>query len=616
MKKKFTPIFRHVIAISIVTFVVLGAGIIGYMLWQTHQHRDMVAAARDERQDMAERIWKAKSENFQNAVRDNSAWDDLVDFTENFDTQPIDSAWLDDNFGFMLDAYTASMVAIFDANGRQLYTKIADGYKKFDFFSLDFLIFSNKVRDNGLTDFYMYKDEMLMEFFGATITSSADNDHKLKPKGFLLLCREISDDVIEDYRMSVGAKSAKIAVKYNVPTDPDDGENIVISKEFNNYNNAEEAVMCSVFENSVEKFFDEMKPVFGIFALLCIVAMANIIFFMRGSITEPLAQISKSLSTSDPTAINDLTKSNNEFGQIATMLQEFYMQQEEVKIQNETLVLQSEEINAINDDLSQQKNRLAEVNHQITDSISYAGRIQRSAVTQLEVIDQMFPDNMVIYLPRNIVSGDWYYVAQHHNKKIIVEADCTGHGVPGSLLSMLGISALKDILNLMEINGEAIMPETVLERMRATIKNTLIKQNDDIMSMNDGMDMSIGVLENDNSSMRFAGANQSLFVMRNAEIIKLKGNRMPIGNYVRETPFEGVDFALQKGDALFFMSDGIKDQISNEMEKFKWMRLEAFLIEHSKLPLAQVGAKLIQTVMDWKGEMEQVDDMTMLGVRV
>lgn len=615
MKKKFKSIFRHVVAITILTSVVLAAGIIGYILWQTHQHRDMVDAARSERQDMAERIWKAKSENFQNTVRDNSAWDDLVNFTENYGSQPIDSAWLENNFGFMLDSYNASMVAIFNAGGRRLYSKIADGYKDFDFFSLDFLIFANKFKGNGLTDFYMYKDDMLMEFFGATITTSADNDHMLPPKGFLLLCREISDEVIEDYRMSVGAKSAKIAVqKYNIPSD--DSENIVISKEFSNYNNGEEAVMCSVFENSVEKFFDEMKPVFGIFAFLCVVAMANIILFMRGSMTEPLARISKSLSTSDPTIINDLTKSNNEFGQIATMLQEFYMQQEEVKVQNETLVLQSEEINAINDDLSQQKNRLAEVNHQITDSIEYAGRIQRSAVTQLEVVNQMFPDNMVIYLPRNIVSGDWYYVAQLRTKKVIVEADCTGHGVPGSLLSMLGIGALKDILNQMEINGEPVVAETVLERMRTTIKNTLIKQTDDIMSMNDGMDMSIGVIENDHSSMRFAGANQSLFIMRNAEIIKLKGNRMPIGNYVRETPFEGVDFPLQKGDALFFMSDGIKDQINSEMEKFKWMRLEAFLIEHSKLPLAQVGAKLIQTVMDWKGEMEQVDDMTMLGVRI
>ncbi|MBR2200625.1 MAG: SpoIIE family protein phosphatase [Bacteroidales bacterium] len=613
--KRSRSIFKHALAITIVTFVVVGVGTAGYILWQMQQHRDMVAAAHQEREDMADRIWKAKTENFQNAVRDNSAWDDLVDFTENYGKQPDDSAWLEDNFGYMLSSYTAAMVAIFDVNGRCLYSKVADGYEDFDFFSLDFLIFSKKFKETGLTDFYMYKDDVLMEFFGASITTSADNEHHGTPKGFLLLCREIDDEVIEDYRISVGAKSTVISVQHH-DSPSNNSEDIIVTKSFNNYNNHSEAYICSFFENTVEKFFDEMKPVFGIFALLCVIAMINLLVFMRHKMMKPLSLISESLSDSDPTIINDLAKKKNEFGQIALMLQKFFMQQEEVKIQNETLVLQSEEIRSINDDLNQQKNDLAKVNLQITDSIEYAGRIQRSAVSQIETVRELFPDSMVIYLPRDIVSGDWYYVAQLRNKKVVVEADCTGHGVPGSLLSMLGISALKDILSMMEINDEAIRPETVLERMRTTIKKTLIQQSDDIMSMNDGMDMSIAIIENDNSSLRFAGANQALFIMRDAEIIKLKRNRMPIGNYVRETPFEGEDFALQKDDVLVFMSDGIKDQTNADMEKFRWMRLEAFLIENSALPMPVLGEKLVQTISQWQGDTEQVDDMTMIGIRV
>lgn len=614
MTKKVTSIFKHAFAITIVSFVVVAAGTLGYILWQTNQHRAMVEKAREERQQMSERIWNAKSENFKNAVRDNSAWDDLVDFTEKHSKQPDDSAWLEDNFGYMLDSYTASMVAIFDMKGERLYSKIAEGYENFDFFSMDFVFFSKKFKETGLIDFYMYEDSVLMEFFGASITSSADNDHTASPKGFLLLSREIDDEVINDYRVSVGALKAEIINTQDAPAHDD--INIVISTNFNNYKNGHEAVMRSVFENSVEKFFDDMKPAFGLFALLCVIAMANIIVFMRNNMMSPLSKISDSLSESDPTVISDLATKKNEFGQIAEMLQEFFMQQEEVKMQNETLVLQSEEIRCINDDLSNQKNQLAEVNRQLTDSIEYAGRIQRSAVTPMETITAMFHDSMVIYLPRNIVSGDWYYMAQHSGKKVVIEADCTGHGVPGSLLSMLGINAVKDILKTMEINGEQILPEIVLDRMRMTIKTTLIKQTDDTMSMSDGMDMSIAVIEPDHSKMRFAGANQSLFIMRNTEITKLKGNRMPIGDYVRETPFEGIDFALQRGDAIFFMSDGIKDQISPEMEKFKWMRLEAFLIEHSTLPMPLLGTKLVQTITKWQGDMEQVDDMTMIGFRV
>ena len=612
--KKVNTILKYTIFVAITTLLVLAAGIVGYIMWQTRQYKVMVAQAHQEREDMANRIWKAKAENFQNAVRDNSAWDDLVDFTEQYGKQPTDSAWLEDNFGYMLDSYTASMVAIFDVNGKKLYSKIADGYEKFDFFSLDFLAFSGKFKENGLTNFYLYQNNILMEYFGASITNSADNDHTDAPKGFLLLCREINDTVIADFKASIGAKDAKITKEE--PAQQDDGETIMIFKSLNNYHNGHEAFMYSVFENSVDTYFSKMKRIFGVFSALCVFAMINMILFMRNKMSTPLGKISESLSSSDPTIINDLTKKKNEFGQIAQMLQEFFMQQEEIKIQNETLVLQSEEIRSINDDLNQQKNDLAEVNQQITDSIKYAGRIQLSAVTQIENVLELFPDSMVIYLPRDIVSGDWYYVAQLRNKKVVVEADCTGHGVPGSLLSMLGISALKDILSMMEINDEAIRPETVLERMRSTIKKTLMQQSDDIMDMNDGMDMSIAIIENDNSSLRFAGANQALFIMRNAEIIKLKRNRMPIGNYVRETPFEGEDFALQKGDVLVFMSDGIKDQTNADMEKFRMMRLEAFLIENSALPMSALGAKLVQTIFQWKGDSEQVDDMTMIGIRI
>ena len=614
--KKFTSLLKHALRIAIVTLTVMIVGIFGYMLWQMRQHKDIVKAARAEREQMADKIWKAKSENFQNAVRDNSAWDDLVDFTEGYGKNEIDSAWLEDNFGYMLESYNASMVSIFDVNGRKLYSKISDEYEDFDFFALDFIIFSNKLNGTGLTNFYMYRENILMEFFGATITTSSDNSHSLPPKGFLLLCREINSDVIEDYRVSVGALAAGITDTDSSEDEDDDDNSIVIFKKLNNYNNGQEIYMRSVFDNSVEKFFSEMKPVFGIFALLCILAMAYPLMFMSREIMNPLTLISKSLSTSNPTAIAPLKGKNNEFKQIAEMLEEFYMQQEEVKIQNETLVLQSEEIRSINDDLNQQKNDLAEVNFQITDSIKYAGRIQRSAVSQTETVYKIFPDSTVIYKPRDIVSGDWYYVARHQDKIVVVEADCTGHGVPGALLSMLGISAFKDIINAMDIKGEEILPEVLLDRMRDTIKSTLTEQTDDTMSMSDGMDMSVGVFAQDCSSLRFAGANQSLFIMRNEEIIKLKGNRMPVGNYIKENAFEGETVALQKGDALFFMSDGLKDQTNTAMEKFRWMRIEAFIIANSKLPMQQLGDKLMQSIAEWQGDTEQVDDMTMIGIRI
>ncbi len=615
--RKFRSILVHVSVIAAVSLVVLVISILGYIIWQTGQHKELVKAAKIEHQNMSEKIWKAKSENFQNAVRDNSAWDELVDFTENYNPKDIDSAWLEDNFGYMLDSYSASMVAIFNRAGDNLYHKVSEGYEDYDFFSLDFILFAGKIDRDGTTNFYMYDEGCLMEFFGAKITNSSDNDHKGPSRGFLMLAREITPDVIEDYRISTGALYIGVFPNDSTASTVDvAGNNIIISRELDDYSDDKQAFMCSVFENSVEKFFDDMKPVFGVFALICLIALGNILLFMRNEIAGPLSKISRSLASSNSSEIKSIMLKNNEFGQVAEMLDAFYQQQEEIRVQNETLKEQSEEIALINADLSDQKDRLADANRQLTDSINYAGRIQRAAVSSKDSVAALFPDSMVIYRPKDIVSGDWFFVTGRRGKKIVVVADCTGHGVPGSLLSMLGISAFKDIVNGIDIKGEPLTPELILNRMRTSIKTTLIKSDDDIMSLSDGMDVGIGIFDDGLTTMRFAGANHSLLLCRGGEVSKISGNRMPIGNYIREDDFTGVDVPIESGDGLFFMSDGIKDQTNPDLKKFKSVRVEAFIIENSSLPMQKFGEKLNATIDAWMDGSAQIDDMTMIAIRV
>ena len=270
----------------------------------------------------------------------------------------------------------------------------------------------------------------------------------------------------------------------------------------------------------------------------------------------------------------------------------------------------------LNQKLDIQKRSLDESNSKITASLNYAQYIQQSAVSEPEKVAEIFPDSMVFYQPREIVSGDWYRVESRRGLNIVVEADCTGHGVPGSLLSMMGISALKDILNDMENTGADFDPAVILERMRVMVKTMLLQHSDDGLSINDGMDMTIAIIDPKTNIMRFGSAYQMAILIRNGESIKLKGDRQPIGNYIREKAFTSQKIQLQKGDVLFFMSDGIKDQTNPQMEKLKGPRLDDFLLQNINLPMSELGTRLAEKMESWRAGSLQLDDMTMVGVRI
>ncbi|MBP5683202.1 MAG: SpoIIE family protein phosphatase [Bacteroidales bacterium] len=279
-------------------------------------------------------------------------------------------------------------------------------------------------------------------------------------------------------------------------------------------------------------------------------------------------------------------------------------------------IFSNKRVKKLNDALDTQRRALDETNKRLMSSIMYARDIQHSVVSSEESVAELFPDSAVLYKPRDIVSGDWYLVESRRGLKIIVEADCTGHGIPGSLLSMMGMSALKDILNEMDLSGEELIPATILNRMRSVVKSMLMKYSEDGMKINDGMDLTIGIIDPETNIMRFGSAYQMAILVRNGEVLKLKGDRMPIGNYIREREFTSQEIQLQKGDALFFMSDGIKDQMNPKMEKFKEPRLDNFLLENINLPMVEIGKKLYETIEKWRDDFMQVDDMTMVGVRI
>lgn len=291
---------------------------------------------------------------------------------------------------------------------------------------------------------------------------------------------------------------------------------------------------------------------------------------------------------------------------------------------NHRLSQQQQEILAQRNVIDQQRAAVERANVEIYQSISYAKHIQQAALPSDETVKSFFPDSFVYYVPKDIVSGDFYYVTQNSGYNIFVLADCTGHGVPGGFLSMLGISAIKDLLKNPEID---ILPGIMLDMMREYIKSALSNDEysitteedgeEESFATADGMDMSICAVDIYNHKLRFAGAYQSAYIIRDGEVIRLKGDRMPVGRHINEKPnFTTLYFDVMKGDMVYMQSDGIESQIGYTGQKFMTKRLKQFFLDNWQKPCEEQKENITRIMNDWIFGTIQVDDLSMAGIRI
>ena len=282
-------------------------------------------------------------------------------------------------------------------------------------------------------------------------------------------------------------------------------------------------------------------------------------------------------------------------------------QKNEIAAQRDEIVMQRDEI-------AMQRDQIEMVNTELVRSISYAERIQRATVSSIDQIHDIFPDSFIIHHPRDIVSGDFFRAERCGQYSVMILADCTGHGIPGAFLSMLGISALKEYMVKEE---DAENPGTVLDRMRDFVKSTLANTYDG-SDISDGMDMTICCFDADKQQLRYAIANQKAVLVRQGEAIKLVGDKMPVGRSLMERkPFQSLSILIEQGDMLYMFSDGIQDQFGGERQKkFKLVTLVDTLVSVSEHTLEAQSQFLEQVIKAWRGDNEQVDDITLVGIRV
>lgn len=259
-------------------------------------------------------------------------------------------------------------------------------------------------------------------------------------------------------------------------------------------------------------------------------------------------------------------------------------------------------------EVEHQKSLVEVKNKDIIDSMIYASSIQRAMIVSEEYISGIFEDYFVLYKPRDIVSGDFYWAHQTKDKKrLIAVGDCTGHGVPGAMMSMLGTAFLNEIV----IEGDEINPGAILDKLRIQIKKAMSSKGG-----KDGMDIAICCIDGNNFS--YAAANLPIYLIRENELTELKGDKQPVGAHPGyEIPFSTHQLETTKGDKFYFFSDGYADQFGGvKGKKYKYKTLKNKLLSLSHLPLSENKQELDSEFQQWKGNLEQVDDVCVIGVRV
>jgi ligand-binding sensor domain-containing protein/serine phosphatase RsbU (regulator of sigma subunit) len=257
-----------------------------------------------------------------------------------------------------------------------------------------------------------------------------------------------------------------------------------------------------------------------------------------------------------------------------------------------------------------QKEEIEDINKDITDSINYAKRIQTAILPQEEEFLKLFPKSFVVYKPKDIVSGDFYWARKFNNLHLIVCADCTGHGVPGAFMSMIGMMLLYESCVLKNI----LDPGEILQDIDNSLKE-ILRQNDDFESNKDGMDLSICIIDIDSNKMYTAGAMRPIYIYRNSMQHIIKGDRFSLGGtIIKNKVFNTREYDLMKDDLVYMFSDGYADQFGGPSKrKMKVQRLNELLDQVSQLDISKQAKEIDAFFENWKGDTPQMDDVLLIG---
>ncbi|MDQ3046706.1 MAG: serine/threonine-protein phosphatase [Bacteroidota bacterium] len=254
---------------------------------------------------------------------------------------------------------------------------------------------------------------------------------------------------------------------------------------------------------------------------------------------------------------------------------------------------------------------------ELNDSIIYAKRIQEGMMLKEKHLDRLFPESFIVFKPKDVVSGDFYWFTKVGNKVIVAVADCTGHGIPGAFMSVLGISLLNQIV-IEEKNTDV---SQILQRLDHKLKKAFSYSSDanEEQKHHDGMDIVICAIDQEEKKVCYAGAFRPLYHLSGNKLSKLEGSRYPIGGMHLETKrnFESGNFGFSEGDRLYLSTDGFSDQFGGKLnKKFMTKKFQDTLIETSSMPMKLQQIEMEKIFSKWKDNNEQTDDVLVIGLQL
>jgi serine phosphatase RsbU (regulator of sigma subunit) len=382
---------------------------------------------------------------------------------------------------------------------------------------------------------------------------------------------------------------------------------------------------------------NELIKFIVIFSLTLIIVII-LIYIKTKVITEPIKKLVSKVNRithghlnerAEVVGNNEITTLSKQFNRMIEELESYYNELEQ-KVEERTREIQQqkEEISAQRDAIEDQRNLLADKNESIekayleiqaqkkhiTDSIVYAQRIQNAILPSNDLINKLIPNNFVLYKPKDIVSGDFYWVDKNLGKSIIAAVDCTGHGVPGAFMSIIGTNQLDYAVRTVKAKTAA----EILDALSEGVENSL-NQEASSTKVKDGMDISLVVIDYKNMVVEFAGAYNPLYLIRNGEMLVYKADKYAIGSHsdYPDRRYTNHTIDLQKNDILYIFSDGYADQFGGPNgRKYMYQKFREYLLKISDLTLEQQKLKLEEEHLSWRGKEIQVDDIIVIGIKI
>lgn len=638
---------RIVLLLLLTILVFIGVSL-GYQFIKKQQLQIFIKTNQEAENLIIDNNIKFKSQIYLGPVNDYSCWDEMINYIKSPTKE-----WEDVNLT-TLNAFDLSSTWIYNSDYKLIYSTFDKTLLKEEIFinkkTIEDLFGDDK---NEYCHYFLNIRDTLFEVTGATVVPSSDLDHKTTHYGYFFVGKFWGKDYIKQMENEMNFK-----ISFRIPNDSINSNGIeesnIITKSFKDASGKIIMFVDFVNKNKIIDRLSSTDKLFYLLIVLLIITSLILIFAIHFWVNNPLRTITKSLSNENNTPIFTLVNRKNEFGEIARLISRFFEQKNKLENEvdarkeaqrticmlykdsvelNEQLEANKEELKTSIEELQSSKEELSitleTVNNlngvlvksqkEITDSINYASIIQAALLTPIEAINQLEHEFFILYKPHSIVSGDFYWLAKKGNKTYIAIADCTGHGVPGGFMSMLGMAYLDQIINL---NCEQTTSE-ILDRLRDKVINSL-HQNGNFGESKDGMDVALCIVDFENLTLQFSGANNPLYIVRDnqtldktTEFIELKGDRMPIGYSFRNVPFTNKEITLKENDILYFFTDGYQDQISNRTrEKFKRKKIRN-LLQGIYFETMDEQRNILELAFEgYRDEFPQIDDVLVFGLKV